>query len=434
MAMTYAPSLQLRAQAEIERRKRRKTKTPEAINEHWRSIARPSQLAPTDTDWLIWILKGGRGSGKTVSGAEWIWEQSFKYPYIGIAAATFGDGRDYCIEGESGIKGLHPELQFNRSMGEMIFPSGCKGKLFSGEEPERARGPNLYALWADEFCSWKYQRATWDMLMFSLRKGESQTCITTTPKPSKLWRELQARSTSRVVKMRTYDNIANLSRAYIENIIKPYEGTTLGRQELEAEDLDNVDGALWTHELIEKYRWPSDKPLPNFTTVLIPVDPAATSKDTSDEAGIIPVAKASCNCKGETQLHAFVLADYTLRGTPDQWAGAAINAMKQHHGDAIIGEANNGGEMVSTIIRYAAAERKVSIPCRLVWASDGKQTRATPIQMLYEQGKVHHVGNVPMLEDEMCTWIPGMGRSPNRIDSLVWGITELRLQSGSFFK
>lgn len=403
-------------------------------NEHWRSIARPAQLPPTDDDWLIWILQGGRGSGKTNAGAEWMWEQSFKYPYIGIAAATFGDGRDFCIEGESGIKTLHPELEFNRSMGEMTFPSGCRGKLFSGEEPKRARGPNLYALWCDELCSWQYQQATWDMLMFALRKGESRTCITTTPKPSKLWNEIKARPISRVVKMTTYENIANLSRAYIENIIKPYEGTTLGRQELNAEDLTDVEGALWSRELIDKYRWPIDKQLPNFTTVIIPIDPAATSKDTSDEAGIIPVAKAPCNCKGETQQHAFVLADHTLRGTPEQWSRAAIKAMKQHHGDAIIGEGNNGGEMVSTIIRYAAAEMKEAIPCRLVWASDGKQTRATPIQMLYEQGKVHHVGNVPLLEDEMCTWIPGTGRSPNRVDSLVWGITELRLQSGSFFK
>ena len=392
------------------------------------------QHPPTDHDWLIWVLQGGRGSGKTLAGAEWIWEQAKRYPYVGIAAATFGDGRDYCIEGESGLKTLYPELQFNRSMGEMIFPSGAKGKLFSGEEPNRARGPNLYALWADEFCSWKYQRATWDMLMFGLRKGESRTCITTTPKPSKLWTEIKARPLTRVVKATTYQNIANLSRAYIENVIKPYEGTTLGRQELNAEDLTNVDGALWTHELIDKYRWPSDKPLPNFTTVLIPVDPAATSKETSDEAGIIPVAKAPCNCKGETQMHAFVLADHTLRGTPEQWSRAAINAMKQHHGDAIVGETNQGGEMVGTVIRYAAAEMKISVPYRTVWASDGKQTRATPIQMLYEQGKVHHVGHVPLLEDEMTTWIPGQGRSPNRVDSLVWGITELRLQSGSFFK
>lgn len=392
------------------------------------------QRPPADHDWLIWILKGGRGSGKTLAGAEWIWEQAKRYPYIGIAAATFGDGRDYCIEGESGLKTLHPELEFNRSMGEMIFPSGARGKLFSGEEPKRARGPNLYALWCDEFCSWKYQRETWDMLMFALRKGESLTCITTTPKPSKLWAELQARDVSRVVKATTYQNIANLSRAYIENVIKPYEGTTLGRQELNAEDLTDVEGALWTHELINQHRWPADRELPHFTSVLVAVDPASTSKETSDEAGIVVVAKAPCNCKGESQIHAFVLADYTKRGTPEQWSRIAIDAWARHHADAIVSEVNQGGDMVGTIIGYAASERKIAVPHRTVWAADGKQVRATPIQMLYEQGRVHHVGNVPLLEDEMTTWIPGQGRSPNRIDALVWGVTELRLQSGSFFK
>lgn len=343
---------------------------------------------------------------------------------MGIAAATFGDGRDFCIEGESGLKTLHPEIEFNRSIGEVLFPSGCRGKIFSAEKPSRARGPNLYALWCDEFCNWQYQQETWDMLMFALRKGESRTFITTTPKPSKLWRELQARPTSRVVVASTRENLEHLSRAYIENIIKPYEGTHLGRQEIDAEDIEDPLGTLWKRKWIEATRISA---IPDLAQIVIPIDPAATSRDTSDEAGIIPVGKAICHCKGRSEMHAFVFDDVTLRGTPDEWGGAAVSAFTKYQADRIIGEGNNGGEMIETIIRYIAKERKLSIPYHMVWASRGKETRAEPVSLLYEQGRVHHVGNLPLLEDEMCNWVPGQGRSPNRVDSLVWGITDLEI-------
>lgn len=203
------------------------------------------------------------------------------------------------------------------------------------------------------------------------------------------------------------------------------------RQEILAEDVEDVPGALWKQSQIDALRVEA---MPPLAQIVIPIDPSATSKDSSDEAGIIPVGKALCSCRGKPEMHGFVIADYTLRGTPNQWANRAIDAYQQYEANRIIGEGNNGGEMIETVIRYAAQARGISVPYSMVYASRGKETRAEPVSALYEQGRIHHVGVLPLLEDEMTTWVPGTGHSPNRVDSLVWGITELRLQSGSFFK
>ncbi len=339
-------------------------------------------------------------------------------------APTFGDARDYCIEGETGIKTLHPELEFNRSMGEMTFPSGARGKLFSGEEPERMRGPNNYAAWCDELASWRYQRQTWDNLMFTLRKGESRTCITTTPKRSKLLNELEERAklTHSFIRRTTYDNIANLSHAYIDNIIKPYEGTVLGKQELEAIVLDDVPGALWRREWIDAKRVAK---IPDLTRIAVAVDPEGTSREESAETGIGAVGIGKCGCKGVIETHAFVLEDASLRATPDRWAQQAVSLYNKLEADVLVAEDNFGGEMIEYTIKTIAG----APPVKRIHASRGKQARAEPASALYQQGKVHHVGLFAQLEDQMCGWVPDSGmKSPDRIDWLVWALTELLLK------
>src|SRR5262245_35994759 len=192
----------------------------------WSRIARPEQLPPAG-DWLVWYIQAGRGWGKTHTGAEYTWEQAKHCKRIAIVAPSIGDGRDYCIEGETGIKTLHPDLHWNRSLGEMTFPSGAKGKVFSSEDPDSLRGPNNYFAWCDELASWKYLKKTWDMLAFTMRKGSPRWIVTTTPKPYPFLKELKARPGTVLVRRSTYDNIGNLADAYITQVIKPYEGTEL---------------------------------------------------------------------------------------------------------------------------------------------------------------------------------------------------------------
>lgn len=387
----------------------------------WETVARPNQIAPHANhpldymrrdDWLIWYVKAGRGWGKTLTGAQWTKRMSQTSARIAIVAANFADGRDICVEGETGLKGIIPDLQWNRSMGEMTFPSGAKGHIFSAEEPDRLRGPNNYAAWCDEFSSWRYQKETWDMLMFTLRKGASQTVITTTPKPSPLAKEIQQRPTTIVTHGTTYENIDNLSTAYISNVIKPYEGTTLGRQELEAQDIDDVPGALWTRKIIDDNRRPSPE---SFKRVVVSLDPATTANDTSDETGLIAAALGHDG-------HGYVLDDKSLKASPHGWATAAIDLYRLLKADRVIAEANQGGDMV----RHTLETIDSRLPITLVHASRGKLTRAEPISALYERGLVHHVGAFPQLEDQMCSWVSG-DKSPDRMDALVWALTALMI-------
>lgn len=387
----------------------------------WAEQARPEQLPP-DGDWLIWYIQAGRGWGKTRTGAEWLYEMSKVVPRVAIVAESFGEGRDTCVEGESGIKALHPDVQFNRSLGELRFPSGAWGKIFSAEDPESLRGPNNYAAWCDEIAKWRYLKKTWDMLMFTMRKGERpRVVITTTPKPLPLLKDLRARPTTVVTRGRTYDNFANLSEVFINEIIKPYEGTALGRQELEAEDLEDVEGALWKRTLIEEKR---ETKAPDLIRVVVGVDPSASQDGSGDECGIVAAGIGYCDCQGAPDLHGFVLGDDTVRGGPAEWARASVTSYHRHKADRLIAEANNGGGMVAVTIGTIPH----APPVDLVHASRGKHTRAEPISMLYEQGKVHHVGTFPQLEDEMCSWVPGQA-SPNRMDALVWALTEAMLGS-----
>ncbi len=387
------------------------------LNDWWLS-ARDAQLWP-DGDWLIWYIQAGRGWGKTKTGAEATWYASERSPRIAIVAESFSEGRDVCIEGETGIKALHPELQWNRSIGEMTFPSGAKGKIYSAEDPDSLRGPNNYFAWCDEIAKWRYLKQTWDQLMFTLRKGDVRCVITTTPRPLPLLKELKARSTTHVTRGVTYDNLMNLAPAYVENIIKPYEGTELGRQELNAEDLEDIEGALWKRGLIDTQRVYK---APDLDRIVVGVDPSATAG--GDEAGVVTAGTAMCYCKGpdKPERHAFVLSDDSVQASPEKWAAAGVTAYHKFKADKLIAEDNNGGEMVETTIRTIPH----APPVKRIHASRGKHTRAEPISLLSQQGKIHHVGAFPKLEDELCSWVIGMD-SPNRLDAYVWALTELML-------
>jgi len=395
-------------------------KAAQALLSDWWVCARDEQLPPLG-DWLIWYIQAGRGWGKTRTGAEATWEASKNSPRIAIVAESFSEGRDVCIEGETGIKTLHPELVFNRSIGEMTFPSGAKGKIYSAEDPDSLRGPNNYFAWCDEIAKWRYLKQTWDQLMFTLRKGDVRTVITTTPRPLPLLKEIKARPSTHVTRGTTYDNLANLAPAYIENIIKPYEGTEQGRQELGAEDLEDAEGALWKRSQIDAKRVYK---APDLDRIVVAVDPSATSG--GDEAGIVTAGSAMCNCKGTPERHAFVLSDDSVQASPEKWAANSVTAYHKFKADKLIAEDNNGGEMVETTIRTVPH----APPVKRIHASRGKHTRAEPISMLSQQGKIHHVGAFPKLEDELCSWVVGMD-SPNRLDAYVWALTELMLNRTS---
>jgi predicted phage terminase large subunit-like protein len=372
---------------------------------------------PPDGNWLIWMIRAGRGFGKTFAGALWAIGQAQTCARIAIVAATFGDGRDFCVEGETGIKTLLPDLDWNRSIGEMTFPNGAKGKLFSAEKPDSLRGPNNYAAWCDEFGKWKYQRETWQQLLFTLRKGESKIAITTTPTPTKLIQEIENQPQTIVVRGSSKENLDNLSPAYIANVIEPFEGTRLGRQEIEGEILEDVEGALWQRSQIDALRVSQ---APTFTRIVVAVDPAATSSEDANETGIIAASLGS-------DKHGYILDDATVRATPAHWAAQAIATFRKHGADRLVYETNQGGEMVLHTLKTAVGGDHIAM--RGVHASRGKIARAEPIAALYEQGKVHHMGMFPALEDQLCSWVPG-DDSPDRLDALVWALTDLMLSGG----
>lgn len=387
----------------------------------WHSWARPNQLPPDDFQTgkkTKWLFSAGRGAGKTRSGAEWLREQHEQkgYDRTTIVAATAGDARDIMVEGESGILAVCPAWfrpVYEPSKMRLTWPNGSRTTIRSADEPDRFRGIQSTKVWTDEVASWRYPES-WDMLMFGLRLGNlPQVVITTTAKRTKLYKQLLKDPSCVVTRGSTYENRQNLAQAFFTEIVSRYEGTTLGRQELHSELIEDVDGAIWKRQDIEKNRVEKAPPL---VRVVIPIDPATTSNEGSDETGIIPVGI-------DENGHGYVLDDQTIKASPQTWASVAIAAYNQWKADRVIGEDNNGGDLIEYTLR--TIDR--NIPYRKVHASRGKIARAEPIAALYEQGKVHHVGTHAMLEDEMCTWTLG-DRSPNRIDSLVWGLSYLMLK------
>ena len=381
--------------------------------------ARPEQIPTDDASWQTWLYLAGRGAGKTRTAAEWIAWKATRHANTrwAVIAPTFADVRDTCAEGESGLipilKRYGVMQSYNSTKGQIILTNGSRIKLFSADEPDRLRGPQHHGAWCDELAAWRYPD-TYDQLQFGLRLGEHpQTVITTTPRPTKIIKELIARDTTRVVRGSTFDNAANLAQSALLEFQRRYAGTRLGRQELYGEILDDVPGALWTRDLIEQGRVSHDK-IPPLVRVVVGVDPAVTSGDDSDSTGIITAGITS-----DGQF--YVLADDTIKTSPDQWARKAVEAYEKHKADRIIAETNNGGDLVLHVLQQV----KPGLSVKKITASRGKRVRAEPISSLYEQGKVHHIGYFEQLETEMCEWVPDSDKSPDRMDALVWALTEL---------
>ena len=395
----------------------------DALKTDWRIVGRPNQQAPGGA-WRTWLLLAGRGFGKTRTGAEWVRAQIAQgRSRIALVAPTAADARDVVVEGESGLLAVcrraGQEPLYEPSKRRITWPSGAMATTYSADEPDRLRGPQHDAAWCDELAAWRYPEA-WDMLRFGLRLGDDpRTVVTTTPKPVAILRDLMAASDTVTTRGSTYDNAANLAPGFIEAIRQRYEGTRLGRQELNAELLDDVPGALWSRTMIEDALVRSTPPA--MARVVVAIDPAVTSGEASDETGII-VAGVTEDGTG------YVLDDLSGRYTPDAWARRAVEAYRRHRADRIVAEANNGGDLVETVIRTLGQD----VSYRSVRASRGKYTRAEPVAALYEQGRVRHAVGLDRLEDQMATWVPGAS-SPDRLDALVWAITDLMLGASEWF-
>lgn len=375
----------------------------------WDFWARDKQTLPTQP-FFIWLILAGRGFGKTRTGAETVRKWVRTNQYVNLIGATADDARDIMIEGESGILAICPNderPQYVASKRRLEWQNGAISLIFTADEPERLRGKQHYKLWADELASWRYPEA-WDQAMMGLRLGDNpQGIVTSTPKPTKLVLDLVNDPRNIVTTGTTYENRANLAQGFFDYVIKKYEGTRLGLQELEAKLLTDNPGALWKREQIDDNRVHI---YPDLTRVVVGVDPTASAG--GDEAGIVTA--------GMSGDHYFTLSDDSRQGTPQEWASAAVAAYHRHKADCIVAEKNNGGDMVEAVIKQVDPNVNV----KLVWASRGKVTRAEPIAAIAEQGRDHHVGYFPQLEDELCMWIPGEA-SPNRLDAKVWALTEL---------
>jgi phage terminase large subunit-like protein len=389
----------------------------------WRFWARPNQIAP-EGDWRFWLLLAGRGFGKTRSAGEWVRERvDAGARRLILAGATAQDVRDIMIEGESGMLAISPpwnKPKYEPSKARLTWPNGAMALLLSADEPERFRGKQSDTIWADELAAWRYPEA-WDQMVLGFRLGAAygmtpRGIISTTPRPTPIIRSLlkdEKRGRVAVTRGSTYDNFANLAPAFVEEVKAKYEGTRLGRQELFAELLDDVEGALWSHDMIDRARVSE---APQMVRTVVAIDPAVTATETSDETGIVV---AGMSADG----HVYVFADVSGRMSPRDWAMRSVKAYNDFRADRIVAEENNGGKLVEANLRTVVRD----VPYSGVRASQGKRTRAEPIASLYEQGKVHHVGALPKLEDQMCSWEPLTGdKSPDRLDALVWAVTDLK--------
>jgi phage terminase large subunit-like protein len=412
--------------------------TPEQLEDlrwQWRAWARPQQIAP-DGDWLVWLVLAGRGFGKTRMGAEWVRERVRDGARrLILAGPTAGDVRDVMVEGESGILAVSPPHErplYEPSKLRLTWPNGAVATLLSADEPERFRGKQGDTVWCDELAAWRYPEA-WEQLQFTMRLGSPRYMVTTTPKPTPIIRELARDPRTVVTRGSTYDNAANLAPEFIERIRAKYEGTRLGRQEVHAEVLDDVPGALWTRAMLESTRV---MVAPALGRRVVGVDPSGGG----DAVGIVGAGR------GVVDGHGYVLADRTVLGaTPDGWAREAIKLAIDIGAHAIVAERNFGGDMVKATIERAALDMGVALEVKVVTASRGKTVRAEPISALYEQRRVHHVGvckcprgtvetvHIPgclePLEDELLRFTStGVeGASPNRADAKVWALTDLMI-------
>ncbi len=399
----------------------------------------PHQVWP-DGDWTIWAIIAGRGAGKTHTGAYHVHRRAAMghSRRIALVAPTAADGRDVMVEGVSGILSIASNAtrpKYEPSKRRLTWPNGAIATLYSAEDPDQLRGPQHDLAWAEEPASWAdarkgmvAQNTVWSNLMFGLRirrrgsfAGPPRVIVTGTPRPLKLILDIMERARSErgvLTRGTTYDNAANLDTTFFEDLIIMYKGTRVGRQELNAELLLDVPGALWTLAMIDNTRVLLEQ-VPDLVTVVVAIDPSITAGPTSDEAGIV-IAGLGVDGRG------YVLGDRSAVMSPDAWGRRALGALDEYAGDYIVGEANQGGDMVESIVRLVAQQSGRTAPkVKLVHASRGKQTRAQPVASLYEQGRISHVGALSLLEDQLTTWTPEDGDSPDRLDALVWALTDL---------
>lgn len=414
----------------------------------WERSARPDQLAPPG-GWFVWLIMAGRGWGKSRTAAEWAAGKARRYPRcrIALVAATIADARDTMVEGESGLlacledaelRGGSQDAAWNRSLGELFLANGSRFKTYSSEKPRKLRGPQHHFAWGDEAAFWTDAHkgtvtdTTWSNLVIGTRlparpgwDGEyaTQICVATTPRPVKLLRAqdpdparagLMQRATTIITRGKTSDNLANLSETYKAQVIAPLVGTRLGRQELDAELLDDREDALWRRDWIDADRR-APAPRPDLIRVVVGVDPAVSDGESSAETGIVV-------CGADRGGHGYVLADCTVRGTPQHVMRKVADAYEEYSADRVVAEVNNGGDYIGTLLHVVDP----GIAYRAVTATRGKQTRAEPVSALYEQHRVHHLGSFPLLEDQLCSWAPADPESPDRLDALVWAFTDLK--------
>lgn len=393
--------------------KRASPLTLAALHHDWDYNARQNQKQPPG-NWRYWMILAGRGFGKSRTGAEWVRAMAKVSRHMTLVGATANDARTIMVEGESGILACCPDGERPKYMahkGELHWPNGAKSQVMSADEPERFRGKQHEIVWCDELASWRYPDA-WDQLMMGMRLGQPRALITTTPRPTPIIRRLMADPATHLTRGSTYDNRSNLAPEYFDTVLKRYEGTRLGRQELLAEVLTDNPGALWQRTGMDAHRCTVP---PEMARVVVGVDPAATGGEQSDMTGIVVVGLGR-------DKRGYVLADYTLRDSPEAWARKVVWAASEHKADRVVVEVNNGGDMCEAVLRHVAP----NLPITKVRASHGKYARAEPIAALYEQGRVSHVGAHPALEDQMCDYVPGEGRrSPDRLDALVWALHHL---------
>jgi phage terminase large subunit-like protein len=418
----------------------------------WRSVRRPSQCAPTTpADWYLWFILAGRGWGKTRTGAEWLLDEMSAFPYYryAVIGANTDETRDTMVEGESGLlacaENRKMRVDWNRSLGHFKIRGGARADTYTAEKPDGVRGPNVRSAWCDEPASWRFGQETWDTLQFMMRKGDPRICVTGTPKATPFIKFLIAQADV-ITKGRSKDNEANLSKKYYSRVILPYIGTRLGRQELDAEILEDVDGALLKQSVIDANRVtsvPMHQEIENnayvdvadLIALLVSIDPSVSDNPArnaltgkrqreSDEAGIIVAALGEDN-------HGYLLDDRSGRMKGEKWAGLALDLYDQYEADRIIAEVNNGGDLVEVTLRSVTTARGLQMPrFKQITASRGKDVRAEPVAGLHEQGLIHYVGNFPKLEDEWTSWIPKQKgqASPNRMDAEVYAFSELLLR------
>ncbi|MGO4451838.1 DNA-packaging protein [Phyllobacterium sp. TAF24] len=403
----------------------------QALTNEWIFQGRASQQPPYH-DWRTWLILGGRGSGKTRAGAEWVNSivhgfPPFKSPAalnIALVGETLADVREVMIDGPSGIMAVSrtERPRFEATRRRLIWANGATAAMFSSEDPDSLRGPQFGAAWCDELGKWKHAQETWDMLQFGLRLGDNpKQVVTTTPKPTASLKALMNDRTVLVSRMRTAENNANLAQSFLAHMEKLYGGTRLGRQELDGELIEERRDALWSRTMMEEiYR----ADIPEMQRIVVAIDPPASATRKSDACGIV-AAGVDADGMG------WILADESFGpAKPIQWAKRSIQLFYRLEADLIVAEINQGGDMVAAVI---AAEDN-TVPVRGVRANRGKALRAEPIAALYEQGKVRHAGRFPALEDEMCDFTHAglsSGRSPDRVDALVWALSELMLKKES---